>query len=208
MVVEHALYGGVELGGTKIVCAVGEDNGKLHGQHIFPSGNVRKTIEEIGKFFAAQPDIRALGVGTFGPVNLDKNSPTYGTIGNTPKDGWTNVPLKQLLAEKLPIPIIMETDVNCAATGEQYFGAAQGVSDFVYMTFDTGVGGSLVMNKKLEHGRSHLEIGHMRIPHEEFPPGFTGSCPFHGDCLEGISSGDAMRERYGQPAEHISDPEV
>jgi fructokinase len=205
---DENLYGGVELGGTKTICVVGNDDGELVASATLATTRPQENVAAIAKFFAEQPIIKALGVGTFGPVHLDKSSSNYGTIGETPKAGWQHVPLKTLLSEQMQVPVAIDTDVDCAALGEQYSGAAQDASNFVYLSFGTGVGGSIVYDKHLEHGRSHLEIGHMRIPHEPFAEDYHGSCPYHGDCLEGIASGQAMRERYGQPAEDITDASV
>lgn len=201
------LYGGIELGGTKTICAIGTASGELIAQTIIPTTTADETLGAVYHFFELQGLIKALGVGTFGPLNLDATSPLYGTIYNTPKVGWADVALKSLLETHLNVTVAVDLDVNCAALGELYFGEAKGVDSFVYMTLGTGIGGALVIDRRIVHGVLHLEMGHMRIPHEVLD-GFAGACPFHGDCLEGIASGHAMELRYGQKPKDIVSQEV
>lgn len=202
------LYGGVELGGTKTVCAIADAGGKLSAQRIFPTTSVDETLNAICEFFEQSPAIVSLGVGSFGPVQLDYSSAEYGYIYNSPKSGWEKVNLKGLLKERLKLPVVIETDVDCAAYGELNYGVAKNNHSFIYITLGTGIGGSLMVNGELVHGILNLEMGHMRIPHEDFVNEFRGACPFHGDCLEGIASGHAMSQRYGKKAEEITDSMV
>ncbi len=198
---QQQLYGAIEFGGTKTICAIGYASGELVAQANFSTTSVDETLGNIYHFFGANEPISALGVGAFGPLNLDIASLDYGAMHNTPKPGWENVNLKTLLSEHFKVPITIDLDVNAAALGELHFGVAKGLNNFVYLTLGTGIGGSLIMDGKVTHGIRNLEMGHMRIPHETFSNGFEGTCPFHKDCLEGIASGYAMEQRYHQKAE-------
>lgn len=203
----NQLFGGIELGGTKTICAVGDANGKLAAHETFPTTSVKETFQSIYGFFNSQPSITALGIGSFGPLNIDKHSEDYGSIYNAPKDGWTDVALLPLLSGHFNVPIEIDLDVNCAALGELYFGAAKDVASFVYITLGTGIGGSLVINKQVIHGILNLEMGHIRLPYDS-ADGFKGVCKFHGDCLEGVASGYAMQKHYSQRAEEIDSMEI
>jgi fructokinase len=197
--------GGIEAGGTKWICAVGSDPSAVEAIASFPTEDPAATIDAAAGFFRDFPDITAIGVGSFGPVDLDECSPRFGTITTTPKPGWANTKLVSMLAERLQVPVSIDTDVNAAALGEHRWGAAKGLDTFCYVTIGTGVGGGGMVRGQLMHGLLHPEFGHMRIPHDRAQDPFTGSCPFHGDCLEGLASGGALRERYGIPAEEITD---
>jgi fructokinase len=201
------LYGGIELGGTKTICAVGHADGQLIAHHSIPTTSVEETLHAVYNFFDGQGSLAALGVGSFGPLNVNRQSENYGSIYNAPKEGWTNVALKALLDSHFNVPIEFDLDVNCAALGELYFGAAKDVDSFVYITLGTGIGGSLVINKQIVHGILNLEMGHMRIPYA-LSDNFKGTCDFHGDCLEGIASGYSMQQHYGRRAEQIDSEEI
>ena len=199
------LYGGIELGGTKTICAVGNENGNLLAQTVIPTTSVNETFAAIFNFFEQNESFETLGVGSFGPVQLNPSHENYGAIYNSPKKGWEAVNVKGLLEARLKVTVVVETDVNCAALGEQYYGLAQKVHSFSYLTLGTGIGGGLVQDDKLIHGILNLEMGHMRLPHEPFTSAFEGACTYHRDCFEGIASGYAMAQRYGKPAEQIDD---
>lgn len=205
---EQKLYGGIEFGGTKTICALGNANGELVAQTTIPTTSVEETLGGVYEFFKLNRPIVSLGVGAFGPLNLDSNFEEYGSIYNAPKIGWTRVGIKRILEEHCNVPVAIDLDVNCAALGELHFGAGQDVDNFVYLTLGTGIGGSLIINKQVVHGVANLEMGHMRIPHEPFDKSFSGACTFHGDCLEGIASGYALQQRYNQKAEKIADSKV
>ena len=205
---EQKLYGGIELGGTKTICVIGDVGGIILAQTTIPTSNVDQTFAAIFEFFEQYPPVASLGVGSFGPLHLDPSSPDYGCIYNTPKQGWSNVNIKSLLEERLKLDVVIELDVNCAALGEHYYGVARHVHSFVYLTLGTGIGGSLIIDDKLVHGLLNLEMGHTRIPHEPFAGSFQGSCSFHGDCFEGIASGTAVEQRYGKKGEEITDIEI
>lgn len=200
------LYGGIEAGGTKVVCAVSSGPGDIVAEAEFPTTSPEETIGRMVSFFDAQhASIAALGIGSFGPVDPDPGSPTYGTITTTPKPGWQNVDVLGRVSSALEVPVAFDTDVNAAAFGEHEWGAAQGLDTFVYITVGTGIGGGAMVEGSLLHGLMHPEMGHFRVPHDRDRDPFNGTCPFHGDCLEGLASGPAIEERWGQPGEHLSD---
>jgi fructokinase len=188
-------FGGIEAGGTKWVCAVGSDPDNVEAVTTFPTEGPAATVGAAAAFFRKHPDISALGVGTFGPVDLEECSPRYGTITTTPKPGWTNTPLLSMLSERFGVPVAIDTDVNAAALAEHRWGAARGLDNFCYITVGTGIGGGAIVRNRSLRGLLHPEFGHMRVPHDSARDPFPGSCPFHGDCLEGLASGGAMRSR-------------
>ena len=201
-----AVYGGIEAGGTKVVCAVGSGPSDILAETEFPTKTPDETIGQMVEFFADQPtSISALGIGSFGPVDPDPRSPTYGTITTTPKPGWQNVDVLGRMSSALQIPAAFDTDVNAAALGEHRWGAAQDLDTFVYITVGTGIGGGAMVEANLLHGLMHPEMGHLRIPHDWERDPFNGVCPFHGDCLEGLASGPAIEERWGQRGERLPD---
>jgi fructokinase len=208
------LYGGIEAGGTKFICAVGTSPTDLLIKRLATT-TPKKTIDEVITFLKpyvskdAPRRLTALGIASFGPLDLNKESPHYGYITNTPKPGWTNVNLAGIIKDALGVPVAIDTDVNGAALGEQEWGAAQGLQTFVYLTFGTGIGGGGIINGELMHGLVHPEMGHIRIPcNENDKPGFKGSCEFHRcdqgyGCWEGLASGKSMQQRWGKSPEEI-----
>lgn len=200
------LYGAIEAGGTKWVCAVGTSPDQILAHTTFPTTTPAETLgQAIG--FLRPHTIDALGVGSFGPVDVHHDSPTWGYITTTPKPGWANTDVAPLLQQTLGVPVQFDTDVNAAALGEHRWGAAQGLDTFAYFTVGTGIGGGVLANGKLLHGVLHPEIGHMLLPHNRARDPFPGVCPFHGDCWEGLASGPALDRRWGQcgetlPADH------
>jgi fructokinase len=200
------LFGGIEAGGTKFVCAVGSGPNDLRDEVRFDTTNPTETINRAIEYFRAQHDkepLRAIGIGSFGPVDLRRNSQTYGNITSTPKPGWANTDFVGPIRQALAVPVGFDTDVNAAALGEFRWGAAQELDDFIYLTIGTGVGGGGMMNGRLMHGLGHPEMGHIRIPHDLKSDPYPGKCPFHRDCFEGLASGPAIEERCGQSAESI-----
>ena len=201
-----ALFGGIEAGGTKFVCAVGAGPHDIRAQIRIPTETPDVTLGQVIDFFRVQQeqhDIGAIGVASFGPVDPDPESPTFGYITNTPKPGWAHTPVVPLLREALDLPIGFDTDVNAAALGEHRWGAAQGVDTFVYLTIGTGIGGGGMVNGNLIHGLLHPEMGHIPLPRDRQRDPFTGVCPFHGDCWEGLANGPALEARWGQPGETL-----
>ncbi len=193
------MFGAIEAGGTKFVCLVGRGPEHILADTRFPTTSPEETLARAVDFFRPYAaDLLALGVGSFGPVDLHPDSPTYGYITSTPKPGWQNTNVKGYLEEALKVPVVFETDVNAAAWGEYRWGAAQGVDTFVYITVGTGIGGGAVVNGRLLHGLIHPEMGHMRVPHDRERDPFEGICPYHGDCLEGLAAGPALAARWRQ----------
>ena len=143
----------------------------------------------------------AVGVGSFGPLDLRPGSPTYGYVAATPKPGWPYANLLGPIREALNLPVALDTDVNAAALGEHRWGAGVGLDSLVYITVGTGIGGGAVVAGRPLHGASHPEMGHGRIPHDREVDPFEGFCPYHVDCLEGLASGPAIEARWGHPAE-------
>jgi fructokinase len=198
-----ALYGGIEAGGTKFVCAVGSGPQDLRDLRRIPTTTPSETIGQVIDFFNLHKGLSAIGIAAFGPVDLDTKSPTWGYITSTPKPSWAFTDLAGLIGRALKVHIGFDTDVNGAALGEHRWGAAQGLDNFIYLTIGTGIGGGGMVNGKLMHGLVHPEMGHVLIPHDKQADPYKGHCPFHGDCLEGLASGPAILERWGQPAEAL-----
>jgi fructokinase len=165
-----------------------------------------ETLANVQAFFTGQitqRPLRAIGVASFGPLDLDEHSETYGYITTTPKPHWSNIDLVGPLRKAFGLPVGFDTDVNGAALGEYRWGAAQGLRDFLYLTVGAGIGGGGMLNGSLMHGLVHPEMGHMRVPHDHSADSFKGACPYHGDCLEGLASGPAIAARTGRPAEEL-----
>ncbi|MBL8232142.1 MAG: ROK family protein [Bryobacterales bacterium] len=194
--------GGVEAGGTKFVCAVGEGPG-ITERVSFPTTQPGETIARAIEFFRDH-EVAAIGIASFGPVDLDRTSPTYGYITATPKEGWRNIDIAGPFVKAFGLPIGFDTDVNGAALGESVWGAGQGLGDVLYLTVGTGIGGGALSGGKPVHGMIHPEMGHVRVPRDSADP-FSGCCPFHGDCLEGLASGTAMFQRWGARAQDLGD---
>ena len=203
----NQLFGGIEGGGTKFICAVGTSPDDIRREIRIPTTTPEETLAGAILFFQqAEVDfgrLSALGVASFGPVDPRPDSPTYGHILPTPKPGWTDADIVGTLRSAFDIPIGFDTDVNGAALGEWTWGAAQGLDTFIYLTIGTGVGGGAMVNGKLLHGLLHPEMGHIMIPHDKDRDPFEGACPFHKDCFEGLASGPAMEKRWGQKAETL-----
>jgi fructokinase len=198
------LYGGLEAGGTKFVCMIASGPDDIRDEIRFQTTTPDETIGRAIDFFKQHvTTLRAMGVGSFGPIDLQRDSATFGYITSTPKPGWANTDLVGRLKAALNIPIDFDTDVNAAAYGEQRWGALQNFDPGIYMTIGTGIGGGVIVNRQPIHGLIHPEIGHMFIPHDRAIDPFPGVCPFHQDCFEGLASGPAMRSRWGQPAEAL-----
>lgn len=186
--------GAIEAGGTKIVCGIGNEQGMIEERISFPTEQPEPTIRRMIEYFKDK-QAEAIGVGAFGPINIDPSSPEYGYVTTTPKPGWTNYPFLPELKRAFDIPIGWDTDVNAAAYGEAKWGAAKGLDSCVYYTIGTGVGVGVYAEGKLVHGMLHPEGGHIltrRHPDDQY----EGFCPYHGDCLEGIAAGPAIERRW------------
>lgn len=195
-------YGAIEAGGTKFVCGVGTEDLSIIDRVSFPTTTPAETMKLVVDYFK-QYDLEAIGIGSFGPIDLNKKSPTYGYITTTPKLAWANFDFLGEMKEHFNIPMAWTTDVNAAAYGEYIAGRGQGVSSCVYYTFGTGVGAGAIQNGSFIEGFSHPEMGHMRISRHP-DDAFEGSCPFHGCCLEGMAAGPAIEKRTGKKGQTLS----
>jgi len=203
----NQLFGAIEGGGTKFICAVGTSPDDIRRETRIPTTTPDETLSQAISFFQqAELDfgkLSALGVACFGPLDPRLDSPTFGHILPTPKPGWTNADIVGKLCSAFDIPIGFDTDVNGAAMGEWKWGAAQGLDTFIYLTVGTGIGGGAMVNRQLLHGLIHPEMGHIMLPHDKERDPYEGWCPFHKDCFEGLASGPAMEKRWGQKAETL-----
>lgn len=202
---DTSVYGAIEAGGTKWVCAVVDSGDRLLATETIPTTTPHETLDAAIGFLRRHGPLAAAGVGTFGPVDLRPGSPAYGHITTTPKPGWAHTDVVSPLRAALGVPVGLDTDVNAAALGEWRRGAGAGLGTVAYMTVGTGIGMGAVVEGRPLHGFLHPEFGHIRIPRDPGDP-FPGSCPYHGDCLEGLASGTAMRTRAGRPAQELDDP--
>ncbi|MBB01942.1 MAG: fructokinase [Planctomyces sp.] len=194
------LFGGIEAGGTKFVCAVGTGPDDLQEVERFettaPKETIGRCIEYFQKRIQAGQKIQGLGIASFGPVDPNPDSPKFGYITDTPKPHWSQTDFVGPLEDALKIPIAFDTDVNVAAFGEHTWGVAQGLDTFLYITVGTGFGGGGLMNGEMMHGLIHPEMGHIRLPHDWERDPYPGHCPYHGDCLEGMVCGPAIEDRW------------
>ena len=204
------MFGAVETGGTKFICAIGKDTRNIVAKEIFPTMSPQETIDKVGNFFNKQSKLHGpvskIGVGSFGPVDISLGSKDYGKILFTPKLDWKGFNIAKAIEEVTTAKVVLNTDVNCALLGEMLYGAGQGLKDVIYLTIGTGIGGGIMVDGKVVHGFSHPELGHMMIPkhHDDH---FTGICPYHADkCIEGLASGPAIEQRWGINASKL-DPQ-
>ncbi|QIW78893.1 ROK family protein [Bacillus tequilensis] len=196
------MLGGIEAGGTKFVCAVGKEDGTIIDRIEIPTTMPEETIEKVIQYFH-QFSLQAIGIGSFGPVDTDKTSRTYGTIMATPKAGWRHFPFLQTIKNKMKIPVGFSTDVNAAALGEFLFGGAQDLDSCLYITIGTGIGAGAIVEGRLLQGLSHPEMGHIYIRRHPDDT-YQGKCPYHKDCFEGLASGPAIEARWGKKAADLS----
>lgn len=199
------MLGAIEAGGTKFVCAVGKEDGTIIERIQFDTLSPEETIPQIIDFFSKH-EIKSLGIGSFGPVDIDPKSETYGNITSTPKPGWGNYPFLNALQEAFDVPMEFNTDVNAAALGEVMHGAAQDVDSCLYITVGTGIGAGAVFSGQLLQGLSHPEMGHTFVRRHE-SDSYEGTCPYHGDCLEGLAAGPAIERRWGKKGLDLQDKE-
>ncbi len=196
------LYGALEAGGTKMVLSVGNERNDLLERVSFPTETPEITVPRMLAWFRER-NIAALGIGTFGPADLDPGSETYGWITSTPKTAWRDCPLLPLMRDGLHVPVVMDTDVNAAALAEYELGAAKGTRSCLYITVGTGIGGGVVIGGKPVHGLMHPEVGHMLLQTVPSDPSPEGFCPYHRGCAEGLASGPAIEKRWGKPASEL-----
>lgn len=194
------LFGGIEAGGTKFICAIGDTAGNILDKVVIPTTTPIETIAQVIKYFQAIQKYQALsaiGIASFGPIDVDQYSPNFGHITTSPKIEWKHFNFLGVIRNSFTLPIGWDTDVNGAALGEYRFGTAKGLDTFIYVTVGTGIGAGGMVSGKLMHGLVHPEMGHIFVPHDKKRDEFTGICPFHNDCLEGLASGMAMQKRWG-----------
>ena len=195
---------GIEAGGTKFVCGTGTGPDDLADVTVIATTNPDETIARTRDFVIAHAaDLQAIGVASFGPLDLDRSSATYGFITSTPKPGWTSTDVVGPLRSAVDVPIGFDTDVNGAALAEYRWGAATDVDSCVYVTVGTGIGGGGVLGGRLLHGLLHPEMGHLPV-HRDAKDDYPGNCSYHGDCLEGMASGPAIAKRWGMPAQQLT----
>ena len=201
----RTIFGGVETGGTWVVCALGTGPEDIVEQETFATAEPEPTLERIVAFFERGSRPAAIGVGSFGPVDLDPRSETWGHVTSTPKPGWPHTPVAPVLRDRLGVPVVFDTDVTAAAIGEHRWGAATGVDSVCYLTIGTGIGAGLLIGGRPVHGLIHPEVGHLRIPHDRERDPFTGNCPRHGDCWEGLAAGGAIAARWDANPRELPD---
>lgn len=197
------LVGGIEAGGTHYKCVLGTPAGDIVDSLSFATAEPETTVARAIEYFAAaRGRLRALAIGHFGPVDIDRRSPGYGRILATPKPGWSGFDVLGRYRAALQIPMVFQSDVNVAAIGEGALGAAQGLRHYVYVTIGTGIGGGTVVEGRLLNEARHSEIGHMHVGRAA-GDAYAGGCPFHGDCLEGLAAGPALHARWHEAGENL-----
>lgn len=195
--------GALEAGGTKMVCAVGNENGEIFERISIPTETPDITMPKIIDYFKDK-EIEALGVGCFGPIDLNRSSETYGYITTTPKLAWANYNIVGVLKDALHIPVGFDTDVNGSALGEATWGITKGLENSMYITIGTGIGAGVISNGKLLHGMLHPEAGHVLL--RKHPDDtYEGKCPYHKTCLEGLAAGPAIEARWGKKGVELAD---
>ncbi len=200
------LVGGIEAGGTKFVCAVGSGPDDIREEIRYATTTPPESIQRAIDFFAAHHQaepLAAIGIASFGPVDPDPSSPTFGYVTTTPKPHWAHADFVGPIRQAFGLPVGFDSDVNGAALGEHRWGAAQGLDTFVYLTIGTGLGGGGMVNGKLIHGLMHPEMGHIALPHDLAADPYKGWCTYHGDCWEGLACGPAIEDRWQARAETL-----
>ncbi len=198
------LYGSLEAGGTKMVCAIGDEQGNILERVSIPTLEPENTMPAIIDFFKDK-NISALGIGCFGPVDLDKKSATYGYITTTPKLAWKNYDIVGTCKKELGVPVGFDTDVNASALGEATWGCTKELDHSIYITVGTGIGAGVIIDGKPYHGMLHPEAGHIFLARHPQDPMEKGVCPYHDLCLEGLASGPAIAARWGKPGAELAD---
>lgn len=202
------LYGAIEAGGTKFICAIGDENGEIVDETRIETRDPRATLTDVCRYFDGatreSTSLMALGVGAFGPLDLRPSSPTFGFMTSTPKPGWKNIDLAGSLTRALNCPVHLDTDVNGAALGEWLWGAGRNLDSLAYVTVGTGIGVGVVHHGRPVHGLVHPEIGHINVRRHPADTSFSGICPYHGDCLEGLACGAAIVARTGRPLKNAA----
>ena len=198
-------FAGIELGGTKCVLTLADGPGEVRERAVITTTSPDETLGQIEELLASWKSgkgMDALGIASFGPLDLDETSASYGHVLSTPKPGWANTDVARRLQRVAGVPMAFDTDVNAAALAEMRWGSGRGFADFAYVTVGTGVGVGLIVAGKPTRGFGHCELGHIRsqrYPGDNWP----GSCPYHGDCVEGVASGSALRARVGAELDQL-----
>ncbi len=196
-------FGAIEAGGTKFVLSVGDEYGNVENRISFPTTTPEETLDKVIEYFKDK-NVIAIGAGFFGPIDPDLNSPTYGYVTTTPKEGWSNFNVVEKLNKALKVPIGFDTDVNLAALGEYSYGSSKGLDSVLYLTIGTGIGGGAIVEGKLLHGLLHPEMGHVKlVKHPK--DNYGGKCPYHQTCFEGLASGPAIEDRWNKRAYDIEE---
>ena len=204
MAMAETTFAGIEAGGTKFVCVVGGGPEDISDRARIETTDPDTTLAACLEFFDDHPGFASLGIASFGPLELRRDQPGYGRIATTPKPGWSGVDLVGPLRARYGVPVSIDTDVNGAALAESRWGAGVGLSNIVYLTVGTGIGGGAVVAGRPMHGLVHPEMGHVSVERIKGDT-FAGRCPFHGDCLEGLASGPSISDRWGRSAEELGD---
>jgi len=204
------LYAGIEAGGTKFKCIITDQNASILQEKTIPTTTPQVTMQQVLDFFRTESqsyfvDLDGIGIGSFGPLDLNPSSANYGSITTTIKPGWSFYPILTTIQRELKIPAVIDTDVNAAALGETIWGAGREINHLLYLTIGTGIGGGAIIDGKPLHGLIHPEMGHFHIPHDPVVDPFKGCCPYHGDCFEGLASGPALLARWGIRGEDLPD---
>lgn len=198
------LIAGIEAGGTKINCGIGTETGEILERVSIKTTDSKETIDKIIEYFKDKK-FDKIGLASFGPLDNDKNSKTYGYITTTPKKGWTNTDFVGKLKEHFDVEIVFDTDVNAAALAESMWGVGKNLNSLLYLTVGTGVGGGFILNHKIFKAKNNPEMGHIFVNNKT---GFKGVCPFHENCLEGLVSGPAILKRANKPAENLESSDI
>lgn len=202
------LFGGIEAGGTKFICALAAEPPRLEHEVTFSTADPKETLDQVCAFFQPfvnEGRVKSIGIAAFGPVDVDPASPDYGCITATPKPGWGNTNILGVLRERLGVPFAFHVDVSGSAIGEHTWGASKGIDPSLYLTVGTGIGGGYLSKGAPLSGLQAVEMGHIRIPHDLRKDPFEGSCPYHKDCFEGLAAGPALAARFGARGENLGD---
>ncbi len=201
------LIGGIEAGGTKFLCVLADTDGTILAETRIATSDPTSTLEAASDFFlcatANRGRLAALSIASFGPLSLNPTASDHGAIVSTPKPGWSGTNLLEHFGRTLAVPMVLDTDVNCAGVGELLFGSGRGLDTFCYVTVGTGIGVGHIIGGVPHGGANHPEAGHIRLPRASDDQQFAGICPYHGDCLEGLACGPAMHARWGMAAEQL-----
>lgn len=197
------MLGAIEAGGTKFVCAISDEALTIKERITIPTTTPEETLGKVFEFFD-QFELDSMGIGSFGPIGVNKDTESYGYVTTTPKTAWKHTDFLGKVKERYNIPVGWTTDVNAAALGELERGAAKGKSSCIYLTVGTGIGGGAVVDGKPLEGFGHPEMGHVLVKMHPDDT-FEGVCPYHKNCLEGLAAGPAIEKRYGKKAQELTD---